>query len=41
MLRLLVKEGGQVTPYFVYTDHLGSLLTITDINGNAVADQNF
>lgn len=38
---IIVKEGGQVTPYFVYTDHLGSLLTLTDVNGNVVAEQNF
>lgn len=38
---IIVKEGGQVTPYFVYTDHLGSLLTITDVNGNVVTEQNF
>lgn len=38
---IIVKEGGVVTPYFVYTDHLGSLLTLTDVNGNVVAQQNF
>lgn len=38
---IIVKQGGQVTPYFVYTDYLGSILTLTDINGNIVAEQNF
>jgi len=31
----------KVTPYFVYTDHLGSLLTLTDPGGTVVAEQNF
>ena len=30
---ILVKEAGIVTPYYVYTDHLGSLLTITNSKG--------
>lgn len=38
---ILVKEGGTVTPYYVYTDHLGSLLTVTNAAGTVVAEQNF
>ncbi len=38
---IIVKQGSTITPYFVYTDHLGSLLTLTDISGNIVAEQNF
>lgn len=38
---MIVREGGINTFYFVYTDQLGSILTITDINGTKVADQNF
>ena len=38
---ILVKEGGIVTPYYVYTDHLGSLLTITNSAGTVIAEQNF
>lgn len=38
---IIVKENGVVTPYFVYSDHLGSLLTITDKYGTVVAEQNF
>src|SRR6185437_6861315 len=29
------------TPYFVYTDHLGSLLTVTNKAGIVIAEQNF
>ena len=38
---ILVKEAGIVTPYYVYTDHLGSLLTITNSAGTVIAEQNF
>ena len=38
---VIVREGGVSNFYFVYTDHLGSILTVTDINGNVVAEQNF
>jgi RHS repeat-associated protein len=38
---LLVKQGSTITPYFIYTDHLGSLVTITDAAGAVIAEQNF
>ncbi len=38
---ILVKEAGVVTPYYVYTDHLGSILTITNAAGAATTEQNF
>ncbi len=38
---IVIKEAGVVTPYFVYSDHLGSLLTITNSAGTVVAEQNF
>jgi RHS repeat-associated protein len=38
---IIVKENGATSFYVVYTDHLGSLLTVTDLNGNVVAEQNF
>ena len=38
---ILVKEAGVVTPYYVYTDHLGNLLTITNSAGTIIAEQNF
>ena len=33
--------SGKPKYYFPYTDHLGSILTVTDINGDIVAEQNF
>ncbi|NII25714.1 hypothetical protein HB364_11510 [Pseudoflavitalea sp. X16] len=38
---MIVRENSVNNFYFVYTDHLGSLLTLTDINGNVVTEQNF
>lgn len=38
---LIVKQGSIITPYFVYNDHLGSILTVTDTTGTTVAAQNF
>ncbi len=38
---VLVKEGGTITRHFVYTDHLGSLLTVTNTSGAVTASQNF
>ena len=38
---IIVKEGATTTPYFVYSDHLGSILTITNASGTIVAEQNF
>ena len=38
---ILVKEAGVITPYYVYSDHLGSILTITNSAGTITAEQNF
>lgn len=38
---IIVREGGVDNFYFPYSDHLGSILTVTDINGNVIAEQNF
>ncbi|WP_162923747.1 FG-GAP-like repeat-containing protein [Arachidicoccus soli] len=38
---IIVKEGSAITPYFVYSDHLGSILKVTDTLGDIVAQQNF
>ena len=38
---MIVRQGGVNTFYFVYTDQLGSILTVTDASGNKVAEQNF
>ena len=36
-----VKDGSLEKTYFVYTDHLGSILKTTDDNGNTIAEQSF
>jgi RHS repeat-associated protein len=38
---MIVKEGSTVNIYYVYTDHLGSLVTVTNSTGTVVAEQNF
>jgi RHS repeat-associated protein len=40
---IVVKEGtnGAFKYYFPYTDHLGSILTVTKDNGDVIAEQNF
>lgn len=38
---IVVVQGGVATTYFVYSDHLGSLLTLTSSTGAIVAEQNF
>ena len=38
---ILVKEAGITTPYYIYTDHLGSLATVTNAAGAIIAEQNF
>lgn len=38
---ILVKEAGVVTPYYIYSDHLGSILTVTDAAGTIIGEQNF
>jgi RHS repeat-associated protein len=36
-----VKQGNTSNVYYTYTDHLGSIVTLTDQNGNIVHEQNF
>lgn len=38
---MYVIENGVGNYYYTYTDYLGSLLTLTDDNGNIIAEQNF
>ncbi|MEI3802351.1 MULTISPECIES: FG-GAP-like repeat-containing protein [unclassified Chitinophaga] len=38
---VIVRSDGVDKMYFVYVDHLGSLLTLTDATGAIVAQQNF
>lgn len=38
---MIVTQNGTNDIYVTYTDHLGSILTLTDLNGNIVAEQNF
>jgi RHS repeat-associated protein len=38
---IIVVKNGVATPYFVYSDHLGSPLTLTNSTGTVVAEQNF
>ena len=41
MCSIVIKENDGYNYYFPYTDHLGSILTITNISGTVVAEQNF
>ncbi|MBS1646826.1 MAG: hypothetical protein JST67_05755 [Bacteroidetes bacterium] len=38
---IYAKNGSDDTLYFVYTDHLGSILKLTDANGTVRAEQSF
>ena len=38
---IIVKENDIFTTYPVYTDHLGSITTITDVLGQVITEQNF
>ena len=38
---IIERENGVNNFYFVYTDHLGSILTVTNISGTVAAEQNF
>ncbi|MBI2968271.1 MAG: hypothetical protein HYY40_10735 [Bacteroidetes bacterium] len=40
-INVIPPSGGQGALYYVYTDHLGSILTLTDENGTVVYEQNF
>ena len=41
MCSIVVKENGSFNYYFPYTDHLGSILTVTNVSGTVIAEQNF
>ncbi|OJV19707.1 MAG: hypothetical protein BGO21_21840 [Dyadobacter sp. 50-39] len=38
---IVIRESGTDQYYYTYTDHLGSLLTLTAPNGTVILDQNF
>lgn len=38
---IVVREGGADAYYYVYTDHLGSISTVTNSAGTVVAEQSF
>jgi len=38
---IVVKQNNQYQYYFTYKDHLGTIVAITDINGNAVKEFNY
>ena len=38
---IVIRENGADQYYYTYTDHLGSLLTLTAPNGAVILDQNF
>jgi RHS repeat-associated protein len=38
---IVVSQGSAHTPYYVYTDYLGSILTVTGATGAVVAEQSF
>lgn len=38
---IIAVQGSTATPYFVYSDYLGSILTVTDSSGSVAAQQNF
>ncbi len=41
LVAIVVRENGTDTYNYVYTDHLGSILTLTNNVGTVVAEQNF
>lgn len=41
LIAIVVRENGNDTYCYTYTDHLGSILTLTDQNGTVVAEQSF
>lgn len=38
---IIVKQGSAINIYYAYTDHLGSILTLTNEAGGIIAEQNF
>ena len=41
LVAILVKQGATETYYYVYKDHLGSIITLTNGAGTSVAEQSF
>lgn len=41
LIAIVVRENGTDTYNYVYTDHIGSILTVTDNSGVVIAEQNF
>uniref|UniRef100_UPI003F6E49E6 RHS repeat domain-containing protein n=1 Tax=Dyadobacter sp. TaxID=1914288 RepID=UPI003F6E49E6 len=41
LIAIVIRENGADQFYYTYTDHLGSLLTLTAPNGAVILDQNF
>jgi RHS repeat-associated protein len=41
LVAMVLRENGTDTYYYTYTDHLGSILTLTNSGGTIVAEQNF
>lgn len=41
LIAIIIKEGSTTTNYYTHTDHLGSILAITNSSMNYVAQQNF
>jgi RHS repeat-associated protein len=41
LIAIVTSEGATHTPHFVYTDHLGSILTVTNNAGAIEAEQSF
>ncbi len=36
LVAIFANESGSTTPYYIYTDYLGSLRSITDANGSVL-----
>lgn len=41
LIGMYVNQNGTSTMYYAYTDHLGSIVTVTNQTGGVVAEQNF
>jgi RHS repeat-associated protein len=41
LIAIVVRENGTDTYNYVYTDHIGSILTVTNNSGAIIAEQNF
>jgi RHS repeat-associated protein len=41
LIAMIVRENGTDSYYYIYTDHIGSILTVSNENGSIAAEQNF